>query len=99
MPEVKLAMALRFLAGGSPLDLKLIYHVSTSFVYDSIWLVVDAVNKKLKMELPLDDTDKLATLEAEWRARARCPDWVESETKMRRENACVRTAGSELHAA
>ena len=62
MPEVKLAMALRFLAGGSPLDLKLIYHVSTSFVYDSIWLVVDAVNKKLKMELPLDDTDKLATL-------------------------------------
>ena len=42
MPEVKLAMALRFLAGGSPLDLKLIYHVSTSFVYDSIWLVVDA---------------------------------------------------------
>ena len=40
MPEVKLAMALRFLAGGSPLDLKLIYHVSRSFVYDSIWLVV-----------------------------------------------------------
>ena len=76
MPEVKLAIALRFLAGGSPLDLKLIYHVSTSFVYDSIWLVVDAVNKNLKMELPLDDTDKLATLEAEWRARARCPGWV-----------------------
>ena len=76
MPEVKLAMALRFLAGGSPLDLKLIYHVSTSFVYDSIWLVVDAVNKKLKMEFPLNDTDKLATLEAEWRARARCPGWV-----------------------
>ena len=58
LPEVKLAMALHFLAGGSPLDLKLIYHVSTSFVYDSIWLVVDAVNKHLKMELPLDDTTR-----------------------------------------
>ena len=31
-PQVKLAIALRFLAGGAPLDLKLIYHVSKSYV-------------------------------------------------------------------
>jgi hypothetical protein len=75
-PEVKLAMALRFLAGGSPLDLKLIYYVSYSYVYDCVWLVVDAVNKHLPMEFPIDDVDKLRKLEAEWRSRAKCPDWV-----------------------
>ena len=32
-PEVKLAIALRYLAGGDVLDLKLIYKVSRSYVY------------------------------------------------------------------
>jgi hypothetical protein len=74
-PETKLAMALRFLAGGSPLDLKLIYDVSKSYVYHCVWLVVAAVNKKLPMDFPIDDVGKLRKLEAEWRARARCSEW------------------------
>ena len=36
IPEVKVAIALRFLAGGSPLDLRLIYHVSKSYVYECV---------------------------------------------------------------
>ena len=35
--QTKLAIALRFLAGGSPLDLKLIYDVSVSYVYHCVW--------------------------------------------------------------
>ena len=62
--EAKLAMALRYLAGASPLDLELIYMVSKSYVYDCVWKVVDAVNKHLKVEFPIDDvcTDALSPL-------------------------------------
>ena len=35
-PEVKLAIALRYLAGASHLDLRLIYHVSTSYLYKCV---------------------------------------------------------------
>ena len=71
LPEVELAMALRFMAGGSPLDLKLIYGIeSKSYVYDCVWLVVDACNKKLAVEFPLHDVEKLKILEAEFRAQS-----------------------------
>ena len=73
--RVKLAIALRFLAGGSPLDLRLIYYVSKSYVYDCTWLVIDAINRHLKIEFPIDDVEKLSVLEAEWRSRASCPEW------------------------
>ena len=73
---MKLCIALRYFAGASPLDLRLIYHVSKTYVYDCAWLVVDAVNKRLSMEFPLHDVAKLKKLEAEWRAKARCPGWV-----------------------
>ena len=60
-PETKLAMALRYLAGGSPLDLRLIYAVSKSYVYDCIWLVVDAVNKAFPHgHLELQGTDHIS---------------------------------------
>ena len=39
----------------SPLDLQLIYMVSNSYVYASIWKVVDVVNKHLQVEFPIDD--------------------------------------------
>ena len=66
-----MAIALRFLAGGSPLDLRLIYHVSKSYVYDCVWAVVDAVNRHLAIEFPIDDVHKLRVLEAEFRAVSR----------------------------
>ena len=75
-PEVKLAIALRYLAGGSHLDLRLIYHVSSSFVYSCVWLVVDAINKHLNIEFPIDDIEKLKRLEAEFRAQSRGGIWA-----------------------
>jgi hypothetical protein len=41
---VKLAIGLRYLAGGDPQDLYLIYCVSLSYVYKCVWAVVEAVN-------------------------------------------------------
>ena len=35
-PETKLAIGLRFLAGGDPLDLKLIYDVSKDYIYKTV---------------------------------------------------------------
>ena len=75
-PEVKLAIALRFLAGGSPLDLQLLYHVSKSYVYKCVWLVVDACNKHLAIEFPIDDVSKLRQLEAGFRAQSRGGIWA-----------------------
>ena len=66
----KLAMALRYLAGGDPQDLYLIYHVSIGYVYRCVWAVVDSVNRRLTWEFPIDDPEKLATLEAEFRSRS-----------------------------
>ena len=74
-PEAKLAMALRFMAGASPLDLELIYMVSKNYVYSCIWLVVDAINRRLTVEFPIHDVEKLKVLEAEWASRAHCKGW------------------------
>ena len=74
-PEVKLAICLRYLAGASVLDLFLIYHVDQSYVYDCVWLVVDAINERLKVEFPLLDVPKLRVLEAEFRAASRGGIW------------------------
>ena len=65
---VKLAIGLRYLAGGDPLDLFLIYHVSLGYVYKCVWAVVDAVNRRLQIKFPIDEPEKLAQLEAEFRA-------------------------------
>ena len=74
-PETKLAMALRYLAGGSPLDLRLIYAVSKSYVYDCVWLVVDAVNKAFPVQFPIDDVGALQELEVGWREKSKCTGW------------------------
>ncbi|MGB1592517.1 MAG: transposase family protein, partial [Promethearchaeia archaeon] len=68
--EAKLAMALRYLAGGDPKDLFLIYHVSYAYVFKCVWAVVDAINRHLNVEFPINDRAKLATLEAEFRAKS-----------------------------
>jgi hypothetical protein len=52
-------MLLRYLAGGATEDLRMIYGVSISEVYCSIWRAVDAVNRALDCECPLNDPTKL----------------------------------------
>jgi hypothetical protein len=74
-PEVKLAAALRFFAGGQVLDLKLIYNMSIYMVYACVWLVVDAVNQRLQIHFPIKDVYQLSQLEAEFAANARQQVW------------------------
>ena len=73
--EVKLAIALRYLAGGDPKDLWMIYGVSYSYVYQCVWAVIDAINLRIKIQFPIDDPEKLATLEAEFRSTSRGGVW------------------------
>ena len=75
-PETKLAVGLRFLAGGDPIDLKLIYDVSKNYVYKCVWWVVDGVNASIVISFPIYDAEKLKVLEAEFRAASRQGVWA-----------------------
>ena len=81
LPCTKLAVCLRFLAGGQVLDLQLIYHLSKSECYNCVWLGIDAINSAIKIEFPFGDVEKLKVLEAEfagqrtdrcWRGQVAC---------------------------
>lgn len=43
--SIRLAAALRFFAGGSPYDLAIVHGISHSAVYESVWIVLDAINQ------------------------------------------------------
>mmetsp|Transcript_538 Transcript_538/g.1476 ORF Transcript_538/g.1476 Transcript_538/m.1476 type:complete len:240 (+) Transcript_538:80-799(+) len=73
--ETMLAVALRFLAGGQILDIRLIYRMSKPHCYQCVWRVVDAVNSHLVIEFPIDDLGRLKQLEAQFRARSRMQAW------------------------
>ena len=57
-PEMRTAMALRYLGGGSFIDISAVFGASISSFYNSLWCVVDAINSTPAMEfhLPLDDS-------------------------------------------
>ena len=60
---MRLAIALRYFAGGDPLDLKLIYCISKHTVYRCIWQVVDSINARLdNIKFPIDDVEELKHL-------------------------------------
>ena len=40
----RLAIAIRYFAGGDPLDLAVVFKVTGCLVYSTIWKVVDAIN-------------------------------------------------------
>jgi hypothetical protein len=50
--DTKLAVALRYFAGGSVHDIKIAHGISKTAVYDSVWAVVNAVNESIVMEYP-----------------------------------------------
>ena len=67
------------------MDLKLIYHVERAECFRCVWLAVDAINEALKGRhaFPLNNLEKLRTLEAEfaegsreqaWRGQVGCVD-------------------------
>ena len=55
LPETKLAITLRYLAGSSIHDLKMIFKTSISTLYDWIWSTVSAINShpELQVSFPL----------------------------------------------
>ena len=74
-PAVKLAITLRFMAGGEVVDLKEIYRVDRSYVYTCLWQCVDAINDTFKKPFPISDRAKLDRLEREFRAKSRGGIW------------------------
>ena len=75
-PEVRLACTLRYLAGGQVCDLRLIYKpLSKSECYKCVWAGVDAINKHITVCFPIDDLDKLCTIEAGFRAASKDEVW------------------------
>ena len=48
--DLRLSMALRIFAGGSPIDVLQSHDVSKSSVYESLWMVVDVINKCKALE-------------------------------------------------
>jgi hypothetical protein len=49
--SVRLALALRYFAGGSPYDLMVKYGVSHSSVFDSVWIVVEAIKNEREFDI------------------------------------------------
>ena len=56
--KLRLSAAVRYFAGGDPLDIMLSHGISHSSVYNSIWGVVDAVNKCDKLKFAFPDHEK-----------------------------------------
>ena len=69
--EFRLALTLRYLAGGIVWDIRLNYDVSSAEFYRSVWRVVDAINNTLIISFPLDDVDELQRLAAGFRDKSR----------------------------
>ncbi|KAJ1457800.1 hypothetical protein M885DRAFT_514888, partial [Pelagophyceae sp. CCMP2097] len=69
--EVRLAVALRWLAGGNVNDIYRLHHISKSEMYKSLWRVVDAINAKYTFSFPKDDDiEALQDLERGFRAKS-----------------------------
>lgn len=69
-PELQLSMTLRFLAGGSYLDITDVHGVHASTMFACIWRVMDAINaaEPLRLHFPATDPDALAKLAATFSA-------------------------------
>jgi len=75
--QTRLAVVLRYLAGGLVEDLRMIYCMHQSEVYRTIWKGVDAINNALPVDLEwVQDPSKLEVLEREFRARSRVKTWA-----------------------
>jgi hypothetical protein len=64
-PRHKLAAAIRWCAGGSYLDIRLVHCMGRSTIYSCVWQTVDAINAapELQLVFPWDDDEKLNELE------------------------------------
>jgi hypothetical protein len=61
-PECKLAISLRWLAGGSYLDICDIYDISESSFYPILWETLEIIDKVLKIRFPTNDPISLSRM-------------------------------------
>ena len=72
-PELKLSMTLRFMAGGSYLDIVLYHGVHRSTFFSALWEVVGAINEELSLAFPVDDVDALQAISDGFQERMNNP--------------------------
>lgn len=61
-PELRLAAALRWLAGASYLDLARISGIARSAVMHVVWSVLEAIDNEFSINFPMQDEEKLRAL-------------------------------------
>lgn len=69
--EVRLALTLRYLAGGTVWDIRSNFGVSKTEFYRSVWTVIDALNSEFPIDLDISDVDKLKELEKRYALKSR----------------------------
>eukprot|EP00808_Paulinella_micropora_P015752 g75347.t1 len=75
-PELQLSMTLRFLAGGSYLDIVDLHGVAESTFYICIWRVILLINRNIALgqSLKFPSESEFPCLAAGWQARSSVPD-------------------------
>eukprot|EP00732_Lithocolla_globosa_P002198 Lithocolla_globosa_v1_NODE_1377_length_2621_cov_9.489478.p1 type:complete len:410 gc:universal NODE_1377_length_2621_cov_9.489478:1368-139(-) len=73
--EIRLACALRWLAGGSYIDISWAHGVAEHSFYQIIWPVIDAINENLHLHFPIDDDEALCGIADGFKRRANNPLW------------------------
>eukprot|EP00808_Paulinella_micropora_P023552 g82272.t1 len=75
-PELQLSMTLRFLAGGSYLDIVDLHGVAESTFYKCIWRVILLINRNIALgqSLKFPSESEFQCLAAVWQARSSVPD-------------------------
>jgi hypothetical protein len=71
-PATCLAMALRYLAGGSYIDICFTHGVSFTSFYDKLWITLEAINDVEKIEFPVDNMQKLGAIARGFQDRSGC---------------------------
>lgn len=69
--EVRLAITLRYAAGGVVWDIHSNFGISSAEFYRSVWRTMDVVNNKHKLTWNLSDTDRLRDLEEGFAKKSR----------------------------
>ena len=62
--EIKVAIALRWLAGGSYLDLRMLFKVQTSTIYAVVHEVLVSINARLSIVFPRNDEESRKRISA-----------------------------------
>jgi hypothetical protein len=70
--KIRLAAAIRYFAGGSVWDIMISHGMSRTETYDSVWMVVDAVNNQLPMLVYPASKEEQSTIASGFVGRSEC---------------------------